>query len=250
MAPLAEIVALLEELFPRGNGYLVVDEAHATGIYGPQGRGVVAMMGLEDKVLARLHTFGKALAATGAVMLTNTLLRDYLINYARPLIYTTSLSHSNIIAAGCSFDMLEDGTAGKLATQLLDLTSHFLNALRLELATIPSTIVSLPPHLRTLSDLPPTPIIPLLTPEPRPLSAFLLERGMNARPITWPTVPKGLDRVRVCLHAGLTKEDVNRFIAAVGEWAREAVEEAEREERRRKRRLMGRAVDGLLESKL
>ena len=64
-APLQKIVDLLEELFPKGNGYLVVDEAHSTGIYGPQGRGRVALLGLEDKVLARLHTFGKALAATG-----------------------------------------------------------------------------------------------------------------------------------------------------------------------------------------
>lgn len=64
-APLEEIVDVLGELFPQGNGYLVVDEAHATGIYGPLGRGRVAQLGLEDKVLARLHTFGKALAATG-----------------------------------------------------------------------------------------------------------------------------------------------------------------------------------------
>jgi 8-amino-7-oxononanoate synthase len=64
-APLVEIVEILDECFPQRNGYLVVDEAHSTGIYGPQGRGRVAQLGLEDKVLARLHTFGKALAATG-----------------------------------------------------------------------------------------------------------------------------------------------------------------------------------------
>ena len=65
LAPLSEIVDSLTEFFPLGNGYLVVDEAHATGVYGPQGRGLVTMLGLEDRVLARLHTFGKALAATG-----------------------------------------------------------------------------------------------------------------------------------------------------------------------------------------
>ena len=66
-APLSKIVQVLEELFPKRNAYLIVDEAHATGIYGPQGRGLVARLGLEDKVLARLHTFGKALAATGGL---------------------------------------------------------------------------------------------------------------------------------------------------------------------------------------
>ena len=64
-APLREIVDLLDEVFPLKNAYLVVDEAHSTGIYGRQGRGRVALLGLEDRVLARLHTFGKALAANG-----------------------------------------------------------------------------------------------------------------------------------------------------------------------------------------
>jgi 8-amino-7-oxononanoate synthase len=70
LAPLCDIVDLVEELFPRGNGYVVVDEAHATGIYGPQGRGLVAHLGLEKRVFARLHTFGKALAATGGSFLS------------------------------------------------------------------------------------------------------------------------------------------------------------------------------------
>lgn len=64
-APLQEIVQCMEEMLPRGNGYVIVDEAHATGIYGPQGRGMVAALGLEGRVLARLHTFGKALAGSG-----------------------------------------------------------------------------------------------------------------------------------------------------------------------------------------
>jgi len=110
-APLTEMVEVIDEIFPAGNAYLIVDEAHSTGIYGPQGRGRVAMLGLEDRVLARLHTFGKALAASGAVIVTNTVVRDYLLNYARPLIYTTSPTYATIIAADASFDMLTDGTA-------------------------------------------------------------------------------------------------------------------------------------------
>jgi len=65
LAPLREMLAVMDELFPMGNCHVVVDEAHATGMYGPQGKGVVAMLGLEHRVLARLHTFGKALASTG-----------------------------------------------------------------------------------------------------------------------------------------------------------------------------------------
>lgn len=73
LAPLLEIVETVEELFPHGNGYVVVDEAHSTGVYGPQGRGLVAALGLEDRIFARLHTFGKALAATGGQSLCSAL---------------------------------------------------------------------------------------------------------------------------------------------------------------------------------
>lgn len=133
-APLKEIVDLLEHYFPCGNAYLIVDEAHATGIYGPNGAGRVAELGLQHRVFARLHTFGKALAGTGgalpwitlfqqsrslhptAILLVPPLVRDYLVNYARPLIYTTALSYANVIAANCSFDMLENGSASKVRT--------------------------------------------------------------------------------------------------------------------------------------
>ncbi|EMD33403.1 hypothetical protein CERSUDRAFT_160336 [Gelatoporia subvermispora B] len=233
VAPLTEIVELVESLFPLGNGHVVVDEAHATGIYGPNGRGLVAHLGLEKRVLARLHTFGKALAGTGAVLLTSTLIRDYLINYARSLIYTTSLSHPNIVAVDCSLDLLEDGTAENLSTRLLNLSRHFLSSLHTALRSIPPSLLCLPPHLAfphtaTL----PTPIIPLLTPHPRPLSAHLRAIGLNAKPITWPTVPKGRERVRVCLHAGNSRAEVDRLVQGAVEWARAW---AEREESGRRR---------------
>ena len=67
LAPLTEFVKCLEEVLPMGNGYLVVDEAHATGVLGPRGRGRVCELGLESKVFARLHTFGKALACSGGM---------------------------------------------------------------------------------------------------------------------------------------------------------------------------------------
>ena len=68
IAPMAEICDLIDELLPCKNGHLVVDEAHATGIYGRNGRGLVAFFGLEDRVTARLHTFGKALASSGGAL--------------------------------------------------------------------------------------------------------------------------------------------------------------------------------------
>jgi 8-amino-7-oxononanoate synthase len=65
IAPLQEIADLIDKVLPYGNGHIIIDEAHGTGVIGPKGRGLVCELGLEDKVFARLHTFGKALASSG-----------------------------------------------------------------------------------------------------------------------------------------------------------------------------------------
>jgi len=67
IAPLAEIVALVDRTLPHRNGHIIIDEAHGTGVLGPNGRGLVCDLGLEDRVFARLHTFGKSLACSGGM---------------------------------------------------------------------------------------------------------------------------------------------------------------------------------------
>lgn len=69
VAPLKDMVQVIEKLLPRGNGYLIVDEAHSTGLFGPHGGGVVQELGLSSHVFARLHTFGKALSSHGGMMI-------------------------------------------------------------------------------------------------------------------------------------------------------------------------------------
>lgn len=97
---------------------------------------------------------------------------------------------------------------------------YTLDLLQNRLAPFPPDIVSLPNHLKGPhdSELVP-PIIPVMTSTPRPLSAYLRELGLNARPISWPTVPKGRDRVRVCLHAGNSEDDVERLVDGIVRWA-------------------------------
>ena len=153
-----------------------------------------------------------------AVFLTTPLVKEYLINYARSLIFTTSLSCANVIAIDCSFDLMQDGTTAKLAKELSELIRYTIELFNYRLQDIPSTLVHLPSHITRDSCLL-SPIIPVMTPFPRPLSSHLQTLGLNARPITWPTVPKGKDRVRVCLHAGNTKEDVQRLVEGVSNWA-------------------------------
>ncbi|KAF8501250.1 pyridoxal phosphate-dependent transferase [Gautieria morchelliformis] len=148
-APLREIVSLLDRVLPYRNHHLVVDEAHTTGLYGENGRGIVSMLGLETRVTARLHTFGKALAGSGAVILTSPLIRDYLVNYARPFIYTTALNHASVIGIGCSFDMLEEDVGNQLSAQLAYICAHFRRALRSYLRTSSGNWICLPDVLWT-----------------------------------------------------------------------------------------------------
>ena len=113
----------------------------------------------------------------------------------------------------------------QLSNDVLNLSAYLVNSLLhlLKSQNIPIRLVSLPSHLHTSNNSTSnqSPIIPVLTPHPRPLSAYLFSLGMNVRPITWPTVPKGKGRIRVCLHAGNTREEVDRLVLAIVQWAKE-----------------------------
>ncbi|GAB1526917.1 hypothetical protein RhiTH_010091 [Rhizoctonia solani] len=216
LAPLGSILKTVECLVPPERRCVVVDEAHSTGVYG-DGRGWVEQLGLGSRVHVRLHTFGKAMASSGGIVICDSLTREYLINYARTFIFTTAPTIANVIAMGCSFDMVDNGTTQRLAAQLFKISTRFTTALRTRLENIPPRIMALPPFLKSE----PTPIVPILTPHPRQLAQHLRERGFLARPITHPTVPKGEERVRVCLHAANTEEEVDGLVDALLEWAEE-----------------------------
>ena len=85
---LKELIAIAKQY----NAHLIIDEAHATGVIGKRGEGLVQTEELQDQIFARIHTFGKAVGCHGAVVLGSAQLRDYLINFARSLIYSTALS--------------------------------------------------------------------------------------------------------------------------------------------------------------
>ena len=83
-APLRAIPDIMDEVFPAANTYFIVDEAHATGLYAPRGREIVALLGMDDRLLARLHTFGKALAASGGACLHYMPVRASVDQYPQP----------------------------------------------------------------------------------------------------------------------------------------------------------------------
>ncbi|KIW72319.1 hypothetical protein, variant [Phialophora macrospora] len=219
LAPLTEIVDLMEALLPHNNAHLVVDEAHATGIYGPNGSGRVCELGLEKRVSIRLHTFGKALASNGAIVLCSPIIRLYLINYARPLIYTTFMSHPNLLAIKTAYDWLRLGKANFLAANLYHLIDHLHSRLQ-SLGSLASTPIDpTGQHAVTLpTTCPESPIFAILSPQPRSLASHCQSAGFIVRPVVAPTVPAGTERVRVCLHAGNTVAQIDKFVECVKQW--------------------------------
>ncbi|KAK7530038.1 putative aminotransferase [Phyllosticta citricarpa] len=244
VAALRAMLDVVDAALPAGNGYVIVDEAHATGVIGQGGRGLVCAEGLERRVFARVVTFGKAVGAAGAIVLCTPATKQYLINYARPFIYTTAPSFPSLAAIKVVYDFLTRNRAEPLAAHLRHLhqtLSSSLSALIASLAPPPALLsLSLPSQsVETSAPTYVTPIVPIFTQHPRALAAFVRKRGYVVRPIVAPTVPRGTERVRVCLHAGNSVDEVRGLVGAVGEWVRERMERGEgvkgEEERERER---------------
>ncbi|KLJ07056.1 8-amino-7-oxononanoate synthase [Blastomyces silverae] len=210
IAPIAELLEIIKTVFPRGNGYMIVDEAHSTGAFGPRGAGIVQELGVESRIFIRLHTFGKALASHGAIVLCSHLTREYLINYARSLIYSTAMGMPSLVATRSVYDLMSEGVTETLQSQLREVVQY--------MATKLQGLQQTDPPILTIQHQDRSPIFSLQTSMPRELASFLQAEGQIVRAIVPPTVPKGTERVRVCLHARNTYEEIDRLVELIKEW--------------------------------
>ena len=191
LANLYEISALCE----RHGANLIVDEAHATGIFGKNGRGLVSESGLEDKVFARVVTFGKALGCHGAIVLGSKVLRDYLINFARPFIYSTAAPHHTHESVRQAYQRLKSPDFSN------ENLHHLIDFFKKESLQVP--------HLQMIES--PSSIQCIIIPSNencRFVATELQKSGLDIRPIVSPTVPKGKERLRICLHDFNTEEEI------------------------------------------
>lgn len=190
-APLKEVAGLCKKY----RALLVVDEAHATGVFGSRGEGRVVELGLEADVFARVHTFGKALGCHGAIVLGSRILREYLINFARSFIYTTALGNDSLIAVKCAYDLLLNRDDIKFKTSslisLFNQKAEDLNIAGKIESQSPIQCLLLPGNKRV-----------------KTLAKKIQDSGFDVRPILSPTVPKGSERLRICLHAFNTEKEV------------------------------------------
>lgn len=195
-APLKEISDLCEKY----NAGLIVDEAHATGVVGERGEGLVQKLHLQKKCFARIHTFGKACGAHGAIILGSEKLKQYLINFSRQFIYTTSLPPAAAEAIFLSYQIFPQ--LKKEREKIRELVETF------QKASIPFKILK--------SE---TPIQVVIIPgneEVKKVAATLQENNFDIRPILYPTVPKGQERLRIVLHSFNTYEEVQKVKEILG----------------------------------
>lgn len=207
-APLAEISNLCRQY----GAALIVDEAHATGVFGGRGEGKVVEMGLEKKVFARLHTFGKALGCHGAIVVGSKILREYLINFARSFIYTTALPFHSLLTINCAYDLLEFqpeadppmAQSDEERTKLNDNISYFKSKIT---SDVSRRIIESESAIQCIV-IPGNECV-------KSSARNIQEAGFDVRPILRPTVPAGSERLRICLHAFNTEEDISRLITAL-----------------------------------
>lgn len=183
--------------------YLVVDEAHALGVFGSSGEGFVQMLGLQDHVFARIMTFGKGLGCHGAAILGSVELKDYLVNFARSFIYTTGLSPHSVATILIAYQHLKKDSASILKLRenivffnqqknLLSLKPLFVRSK----SAIQSAIIPGNEKVKTISN-------------------QLQEKGFDVKAILSPTVPEGQERLRFCLHSYNSKEEISAVMHCI-----------------------------------
>lgn len=181
MAPLKEMADICD----RYEASLVVDEAHATGIIGSKGEGLVQMLGLQDRCFARIHTFGKAVGCHGAIILGPKLLRNYLINFSRPFIYTTAMPPSAVAHILEAYRRFPGMVAERQhLQQLVELFKQLGSSFSLTPSNTPIQGLIVPGNEQVMA-----------------VAAALQTAGFDVRPIRYPTVPSGSERLRVVLHS-------------------------------------------------
>lgn len=192
IAPLSEINTLCEKY----EANLIVDEAHALGIFGNHGHGLVQEVRLEHKVFARIVTFGKALGCHGAIVLGSNALRNYLINFARSFIYSTAAPIHAIAAIKAAYEMLIETDYQPLIAEKVALYTALISGIE-GIVPSPSTIQT---------------IIYNSNQKAKFAAETLQNKGIDVRAILSPTVPEGKERLRICLHLFNTDEEIKLLV--------------------------------------
>jgi 8-amino-7-oxononanoate synthase len=187
-AQLPEICELAEKY----GAHLIVDEAHAVGACGPNGRGLIAEYNLTHRIFAQVTTFGKAIGTYGAIVLGNPTLKKALINFATSYIYTTALPFQALAAIKCSYDLFP-----KMEKE----RRHLQSLIQIFHQSYPSSSIT---HVQS---------VPIKGNNiVKHAAQTLVSLGFDVRPLLSPTVQQGNETLRICLHAFNTKSELTLLL--------------------------------------
>jgi 8-amino-7-oxononanoate synthase len=188
----------VSELCEKYNAFLIVDEAHAVGVFGKNGCGVIQELQIEKAIFARIITFGKGLGCHGAAILGSSQLQQYLVNFARSFIYTTGLSPHSLATVKTVYGALLLDT--KKQQKLQENIQHFTSEVkRLQLGFIESDSAI---HCCVISG----------TTKVKSISEKLQEKGFEVKAILSPTVKENRERLRFCLHSYNSKKEISEVL--------------------------------------
>jgi 8-amino-7-oxononanoate synthase len=195
ICPLLEMHALCENY----NAKLIVDEAHGIGVFGEKGAGLVHHLGLQHEVFATVVTYGKALGAHGAAILGKQWLKDYLVNFSRPFIFTTAPSIHQLATLFAAYSYLPK--VNKSRQKLQSLIAYLNNKKQ-------ATCFNWLPSNTAIQSV----IIPGNEAVMK-AAKHLQANGIAAMGIRYPSVARGKERIRICLHSFNTEKEIDYLIA-------------------------------------
>jgi 8-amino-7-oxononanoate synthase len=194
IAPIQEIIEITEKY----EVHLIVDEAHAFGVFG---YGLVDKFNLQEKVLATVITYGKALGTHGASVLTNDLIKSYLINFASPFIYTTSAHDFLWMSIKEGYNFLKANNKLSLELQRNIKTFRKQNLQNISSENSPIQAILIPDNHKL-----------------RALKETLFDNGFLMYAVFSPTVKEGTERLRICLHSFNTEEEILKLTRIIKEF--------------------------------
>jgi 8-amino-7-oxononanoate synthase len=195
--------ALLKEIIQIAKPYdacIVVDEAHSTGVCGDVGQGLVCAFGLENEVDIRIHTFGKAMGIHGACVAGSKMLVDYLINFSRPFIYTTAFSPHSFLSIQAAFETLQQ-------------SADTIDTLQCNIKMLSDGLCKYEGYIKSSS---PIHVLKIEGTEAvKNIASHIQQKGFDVRPILSPTVKKGEERLRFCIHAFNTEQEIQSLLSCI-----------------------------------
>jgi 8-amino-7-oxononanoate synthase len=197
---LVELATLAEKY----NAALILDEAHATGVHGPAGHGLAAAAGITSKVLAIIHTCGKALASAGAFVCGPAVLKEHLVNHARTFIFSTALPSYFAEQIRTALRLVEGMNEDRAS--LLQRAAWFRAALQSKGFDIAGTASQIVPVVLRNND------------ATLDAAEHLQREGLAVRGIRPPTVSVGGSRLRLSLTARIAQKELSRVVESLVAW--------------------------------